>query len=121
MDEKESQWPMPWIRACLDLAILGALAGEPLHGYAIAERMAEVGMGRLKGGSLYPVLAKLEQAGFIEATWLPGESGPGRKAYRLTSSGKEEHIRLQASWRALGDALVDLRRTPGGHDEHDTH
>lgn len=110
MEANDAQWPSAWVRACLDLAILSSLADEPLHGYAIAQVLEQAGMGRLKGGSLYPVLARLEQGGFVEAVWLPGESGPGRKAYSLTPSGREERTRLAASWRSLTDTLVALGR-----------
>ena len=108
MEPNESQWPSAWVRAGLDLAIRSSLQGEAMHGYAIAQTLEEAGMGRLKGGSLYPALAKLEQAGFVEAVWLPGESGPGRKAYTLTMSGREERARLAASWRSLTEALIGL-------------
>ncbi|MEL4358085.1 MULTISPECIES: PadR family transcriptional regulator [unclassified Luteococcus] len=108
MSDKDQHWPSAWVRACLEIAILSTLQGDALHGYGIASRMEEVGFGRLKGGSLYPVLARLEQAGFVEAVWLPGESGPGRKAYTLTTSGREERTRLLASWRALSESLQAL-------------
>ncbi|SJN24239.1 PadR family transcriptional regulator [Luteococcus japonicus] len=108
MEDNDQRWPSAWVRAGLDLAILSALQGDALHGYAIASRLEAAGLGRPKGGSLYPTLAKLEQAGFVEAGWLPGESGPGRKAYILTTSGREERTRLAASWRALSEALVAL-------------
>ena len=111
MDEPTPQWPLPWIRAALDLAILSSLHREPLHGYAIAERLEQTGMGRLKGGSLYPALAKLEVAGFIKAVWLPGESGPDRKAYSLTSAGTTEADRLSASWCSLTMSLNALAQT----------
>ncbi|MEL4505149.1 PadR family transcriptional regulator [Luteococcus sp. H138] len=108
MSDKDQYWPSAWVRACLEIAILSTLQDDALHGYAIASRMEEAGLGRLKGGSLYPTLARLEQAGFVEAVWLPGESGPGRKAYTLTTSGREERTRLIASWRDLSNALMAL-------------
>lgn len=104
----DAQWPMPWIRAALEPAILASLGEAPLHGYAIAARLADAGMGRLKGGSLYPILGKLEADGFIVATWQPGESGPGRKAYELTESGRRHSAELQQQWAALSAALAAL-------------
>lgn len=102
------RWPNAWVRAGLDLAILSTLQGEALHGYAIAAELERCGLRRLKGGSLYPTLGKLEQARLVEAVWLPGESGPGRKAYTLTLAGRDERSRLAASWRDLSDTLVAL-------------
>ncbi|MGL5405450.1 MAG: PadR family transcriptional regulator [Propionibacteriaceae bacterium] len=116
MNDSLSQWPLPWVRAALDLAILSSLSNEALHGYAIAERLEQIGMGRLKGGSLYPALSKLEDAGFIKAVWLPGESGPGRKAYSLTPAGAVEVDRLSASWNGLTASLNTLNQKGMLHD-----
>lgn len=113
MPEVTPAWPSPWVRACLDVALLASLSHEALHGYAIASRLEHVGMGRLKGGSLYPALARLEEAGFIEAVWLPGESGPGRKAYSITPAGRQEHSRLLDDWRSLTEALTALTHSAG--------
>lgn len=81
-------WPPAWIRAGLDLAVLGSLTGGPLHGYGIAQALAGRGFGVLKGGSLYPVLNRLEEAGDVTASWVEGHSGPGRKEYALTDAGR---------------------------------
>ena len=72
-----AQWPAPWVRAALDLAVLASLTDGPLHGYAIGQSLAADGFGLLKGGSLYPVLGRLEEAGDVEASWVEGRAGPG--------------------------------------------
>lgn len=108
MTDDTGAWPATWVRAALDLAILSVLQDEALHGYGIAAALEAAGMGRPKGGSLYPALARLEQAGFLEAGWLPGDSGPGRKAYTLTLAGRDERTRLAASWRDFGQAVLAL-------------
>lgn len=105
-------WPSAWVRAALELAILGSLAGGPLHGYGIAQALADHGFGRLRGGSLYPVLGRLEEAGHITARWAPGDAGPGRKDYELTDAGRAAYRDAVANWRRLGDALADLGATP---------
>lgn len=107
MEEVAPHWPMAWIRASLELAILSVLTTDELHGYAIAERLAAEGMGRLKGGSLYPVLARLEEAALVEAVWQPGASGPGRKAYAITPAGREERRRLLEQWHGLTHLLTE--------------
>ncbi|GAA1390137.1 PadR family transcriptional regulator [Luteococcus peritonei] len=112
MDESTSRWPTAWIRAALDLAILSALGQGELHGYAIAAALEARGMGRLKGGSLYPVLARLEADGLVAAVWLPGESGPGRKAYSLTPAGARHRERLAADWQDFTAALGALSPSP---------
>lgn len=100
-----SQWPTPWVRAALDLAILGSLVDGSLHGYALAQTLRSRGFGLLRGGSLYPALSRLQEAGHVEATWVEGESGPGRKDYRLTQAGRRHLDEGLAAWRDLTDTL----------------
>ena len=101
-------WPSAWVRAALEPAILGALTAGPLHGYGIAQTLAARGFGTLRGGSLYPVLARLEEAGHVSTRWVEGKGGPGRKDYALTDAGRAEYADAVASFRALGAALAAL-------------
>jgi PadR family transcriptional regulator PadR len=101
-------WPAPWVRAALDLAVLASLTGGRLHGYAIAQSLAVHGFGRLKGGSLYPVLGRLEEAGDVEAAWVEGQGGPGRREYELTNAGRDRLDRELASWQELGATLATM-------------
>ncbi len=103
------RWPAPWVRAALDLGVLATLDGSPRHGYAIAQVLAKHGFGLLKGGSLYPALNRLEEAGDIAATWVEGHGGPGRKEYALTSSGRTRLARDLGEWQALGRSLTTMR------------
>lgn len=101
----EAEWPLPWVRASLELAVLGCLLAAPLHGYGIAQQLEARGFGRLKGGSLYPALGHLEGAGYVEATWEQGEVGPGRKNYSITSTGRDFLAGGLAKWKTLTEAL----------------
>jgi len=103
-----ADWPAPWVRAALDLAVLASLTDGPLHGYAIGQALAAHRFGLLKGGSLYPVLGRLEEAGSVEATWTEGQGGPGRREYQLTSAGRDRLDRDLASWRELGETLTTM-------------
>lgn len=107
MSEGTPTWPAPWVRASLDLAILGSLRDGALHGYGLAQALQQRGFGLLRGGSLYPALNRLEEAGHIEATWQPGESGPGRRDYALTAAGTAYLETALADWRALTETLHD--------------
>ncbi|WP_298888367.1 PadR family transcriptional regulator [uncultured Serinicoccus sp.] len=100
-----ARWPAAWVRAALDLAVLGSLVPGPRHGYALAQELQDRGFGRLRGGSLYPVLARLEEAGHVAAGWVDAGSGPARKDYRLTAEGRAHLAEGLASWADLGEAL----------------
>ena len=105
-----ARWPTSWVRAALDLAVLASLVEGRLHGYAIAQSLAEHGFGLLKGGSLYPVLNRLEEAGDVEAAWTEGQGGPGRREYELTAAGRDRLERELGSWRELGETLTTMTR-----------
>ena len=68
--------PSDLVQGTLDLLILKMLALEPLHGFAISQRLTQVSgeVLQVSDGSLYPALHKLEQQGWIEAEWKPTEN-----------------------------------------------
>jgi len=105
MDDIPPRWPLPWVRAAMGTAVLVCLEREELHGYAIAENLAAHGFGRPKGGSLYPLLGTLEESGAIEARWIQGERGPGRRSYAITELGRSRLAAERDSWVGLVAAL----------------
>ena len=84
--------PSDLVQGTLDLLILKILALEPLHGWAIGQRLKQVSgdILQVSDGSLYPALHKLEQEGWIEAEWKPTENNRRAKFYSLTRSGKRQ-------------------------------
>jgi transcriptional regulator len=91
----------------LDLLILKAIALEPVHGYAIAQRLEQVSRGRIHvpEGSLYPALHRLENRGFLAADWKKTETGREAKFYRLTRKGQKQLEAEAASWQQLIEAV----------------
>lgn len=96
-------WPGEWLRGVLDVCVLAVLAEGSTYGYAITARLDELGLGSVKGGTLYPLLGRLEEAGLVSVEWRAGEGGPGRKFYALTPAGEEEHRRQVTHWLAFAD------------------
>ncbi|MDN5765054.1 MAG: PadR family transcriptional regulator [Humibacillus sp.] len=91
-------WPAEWLRGALGICVVHVIAAGPTYGYAIASSLSEAGFGTVKGGTLYPLLARLEESGFVEVEWRAGEGGPGRKFYALTAAGRAEHEGQSAAW-----------------------
>lgn len=91
----------------LDLLILKAVAGDPVHGYAIAQRLDQVSRGvvRVPEGSLYPALHRLENRGLLTADWKKTETGREAKFYRLTRKGRKQLEAEAASWQRLIEAV----------------
>lgn len=101
-------WPGEWLRGVLGLCVLRALADGPTYGYAIAGRLADAGLGHVKGGTLYPLLGRLETAGHVTVEWRQGEGGPGRKYYRLTTAGEQELAAEARRWLTFAGLTADL-------------
>ncbi|HSN35334.1 MAG TPA: PadR family transcriptional regulator [Arthrobacter sp.] len=101
-------------RAALPQAVLAVLSHGDSHGYAIAEVLREHGFTRIKGGTLYPLLKRLEDQGLVEHTWEHNQAGPGRKQFTLTEQGRHELERSAAAWRRMGQALTNIRTTRQG-------
>lgn len=97
-----------WIRASLALAVLAVLTEGARHGYALAQRIAELGLAPVRGGALYPVLGRLESEGSVESLWQAGDGGPGKKVYSLTESGRRRLDTERAAWRDFATALDGL-------------
>jgi DNA-binding PadR family transcriptional regulator len=93
------------LRGHLDALILSTLRRGEAHGFEILRRLEAAGSGalRLKEGSLYPALYRLEAAGAVKGEWESGKSsrrGPRRRIYRLTSKGQ----------RRLSEARCDFEQ-----------
>jgi transcriptional regulator len=94
----------------LDLLILKILALEPLHGWAISQRLKQVSgeVLQVSDGSLYPALHKLEQAGWITAEWKTSDLGRRAKFYSLTRIGQRHLEREMANWERLSTAISQV-------------
>ncbi len=102
-----------WLKGVLDLLVLSCLTDGESYGYEIAKALAEAGLGEIKGGTLYPVLNRLEQAGLVEAEFRAAERGPGRRYYRLTDAGRTRLTDEGAAWTEFHRA-VETRLHAGG-------
>jgi PadR family transcriptional regulator PadR len=104
----ESTWPAQWLRGALELCVLALVAERDTYGYAIAQRLEAAGFGRIKGGTLYPILLRLEQNGLVGSVWQAGDAGPGRKFFHITTHGRNELRHRHASWMAFTAATDKL-------------
>jgi PadR family transcriptional regulator, regulatory protein PadR len=104
--------PSDLIQGTLDLLLLKILALEPLHGWAISQRLKQVSRDVLQvsDGSLYPALHKLEQEGWITAQWKTSELGRRAKFYSLTRLGRRHLEKEAANWKRLANAISAVVR-----------
>ena len=108
----ESGWPSEWLRGVLELCVLRVLADGETYGYAIATRLAEDGLGTVKGGTLYPLLTRLEAVGLVTALWRAGEGGPGRKYYALTDAGRADLGSTTQAWAHFSSVTAAILSAP---------
>ena len=99
--------PTDLVQGTLDLLILEIIALEPLHGWAIAQRIHRMSNEVLQVGesALYPALHKLEQQGWIASEWKPSENNRRAKYYSLTRAGTKALGREAAQWERLSTAI----------------
>ncbi|GIG29847.1 PadR family transcriptional regulator [Cellulomonas marina] len=97
----DAAWPSEWLRGVLEPCVLRVLVEGPTYGYAIAERLDAAGLGRPKGGTLYPLLGRMEAAGHVTVEWRAGDGGPGRKYYALTAQGRDALADAASRWAAF--------------------
>ena len=101
------------VRGTLDLLILNALSLEPMHGWAVAQRLEQLSQDALQvgQGSLYPALQRLEEKGWIESEWKVTEQNRRARYYELTPAGRRALGAEAESWRRYVDMVELILRT----------
>lgn len=95
------------LQGTLDLLILKTLELGPLHGWGVGLRIQQVsGVFRVKLGSLYPALQRLEQAGLIAAEWRPSENNRRARYYTLTRAGRRHLESERREWDRLAAGIA---------------
>jgi PadR family transcriptional regulator len=94
----------------LDLLVLQVVSLEPLHGYAIAQRLRQMSreVVQVTQGTLYPALHRLENRGFLTADWKSSDTGREAKFYHLTRKGRTHLESEAASWERLTGAVAAI-------------
>jgi PadR family transcriptional regulator PadR len=100
--------PLEMPQGTLDLLILKAVSLEPMHGWAISERIRQVSRAavQIPQGSLYPALHRLERRGWIRAEWGASDNNRRAKYYQLTRSGERQLAAEAKQWDRLTAAVA---------------
>jgi transcriptional regulator len=95
------------IQGTLDLLILRTIALEPMHGWAIAQRIQQLSNELLKvqQGSLYPALHRLEHQGWITAEWGASDNNRRARFYSLTRAGRKQLATEVSKWERLSSGV----------------
>ena len=102
------------LQGTLDLLVMRTIALEPMHGWAIAQRIQQISddLLRVQQGSLYPALHRLEHQGWITADWGASENNRRARFYSLTKAGRKQLAVEQSKWERLSAGVnLVLQRT----------
>jgi len=104
--------PTDLVQGTLDLLILKIIALEPMHGWAIAQRIGQMSNDVLQVGqsALYPALHKLERQGWIKSEWNMSETNRRVRYYSLTRAGRKTLAEESANWERLSAAISEIVR-----------
>lgn len=98
------------LKGTLEGIVLAILALSPAYGYEITARLRDQGFTELAEGTIYAVLVRIEQRGFVDIEKVPSEKGPPRKVYSLNDQGREALEAFWATWNTLSNRLAHLHQ-----------
>ena len=110
MDDSE----LDLLRGTLDLLILRALAGGPMHGYVVSKwvRAASRNMLNVEDRALYIALHRLEERKLVKGKWQVTEAGRRVKRYELTDAGRKSLTTSTSQWERYVEAMTYVLRAP---------
>lgn len=98
------------LKGLVTLLLLHLVTEREDYGYALVVRLREAGFGDMAEGTVYPALARCEQANWVDSHLVSSERGPARKYYRTTAEGARELKRAQDSWNHLSGLVAGLMK-----------
>lgn len=97
------------LKGTLEGIVLAILEGRPAYGYEITAQLRDEGFTDLAEGTVYALLVRIEQRGFVDVTKVPSEKGPPRKVYALNDAGRTQLGEFWATWAFLVARIEHLR------------
>jgi PadR family transcriptional regulator PadR len=99
------------LKGTLEGIVLAILAMQPAYGYEITARLREQGFSDIVEGTVYALLVRIEQRGYVDVEKVPSEKGPPRKVYSLNAAGGEYLDEFWGSWSFLSERIEQLHNT----------
>ena len=100
------------LKGTLEGIVLAILAAQPAYGYEITARLREQGFSDIVEGTVYALLVRVEQRGFVDVEKVPSEKGPPRKVYSLNANGRQQLDEFWRTWSFLSNRIEQLHREP---------
>lgn len=96
------------LKGILEGIVLAMLAGRPAYGYEITAGLRDQGFSDIAEGTVYALLIRIEQRGFVDVEKVPSEKGPPRRVYSLNAKGREYLEEFWRTWSFLAERLEQL-------------
>ncbi|ANF30651.1 PadR family transcriptional regulator [Leifsonia xyli] len=96
------------LKGTLEGMVLAILADRPAYGYEITTRLRDQGFTDLVEGTVYALLVRIEQRGFVDVEKVPSEKGPPRKVFSLNTQGREQLAEFWRTWSFLAERIEQL-------------
>ena len=96
------------LKGTLEGIVLAALSVRPAYGYEITARLRDEGFTDLVEGTVYALLLRVEQRGFVDVEKVPSEKGPPRKVYTLNANGRTQLEEFWSTWSFLAQRIEQL-------------
>jgi PadR family transcriptional regulator PadR len=104
------------LKGTLEGIVLAVLSVRPAYGYEITARLRDQGFSDLVEGTVYALLVRVEQRGFVDVEKVPSEKGPPRKVYSLNAEGRKQLEEFWKSWSFLAERIEQLHDHPEGEN-----
>lgn len=100
------------LKGTLEGIVLTLLDARPAYGYEITARLRDQGFTEIVEGTVYALLVRVEQRGFVDVARVPSQVGPPRKVYTLTAQGRAQLEEFWRTWDQLAARMDRLRAAP---------
>ncbi len=109
LESQLNKWQLQLRKGVLVYMVLSLLNRQEMYGYSLISSLSEKMLASMAEGTIYPLLSRMVRNGNIRFEWRIMESGPARKYYQITDSGKELLIGMHSHWQGINDNLQGLK------------
>lgn len=106
------------LKGVLEGCVLAVIARRESYGYKIMHALRSYGFDSVVGGTLYPILAKLEKQAAITGTMKPSPDGPDRRYFTITAAGREQLAAFKLQWQQIGNQVAAVLREEDSDEQN---
>ena len=108
LNEQFEKWQLQLRKGALIYMVLALLDKDEMYGYALISSLSTKMGANMAEGTIYPLLNRMVRSGIVTFDWRIMESGPARKYYQITKSGRQLLKRMHQHWQSLSVSLQEI-------------